>query len=204
VLERCGRDCVNVLFVGGVKPNKGHARALRAFAKYHRCGNPHSRLIFAGGLDERLKVYGLELRQLVSDLDLEGAVVFTGGITASELKSYYVSAAVFLCASEHEGFCVPLIESMYFRVPIVAAAAGAVPETLGDCGLLLDDWDEAKAASAIAAIVEDQDLAIDLGNRGRRRYLRLFQESVLRKQACQAIDEIRTALPKERGGVPAR
>ena len=59
----------------------------------------------------------LELRQPLFDLGLDDAAAFMGAISASELKSYYVSADLFLCASEHEGFCVPLIESMYFRFP---------------------------------------------------------------------------------------
>ena len=77
VLERYAGKEPKVLFVGGIKPNKGHRRVLRAFAEYHHLGNPHSRLIFAGSIDERLRPYVLELRQLVSDLGLDDAAAFT-------------------------------------------------------------------------------------------------------------------------------
>jgi glycosyltransferase involved in cell wall biosynthesis len=180
-------EMVNILFVGGIKPNKGHIRAIRAFAKYYHQFNSRSRLIFAGGTDNRLRSYTTELRRLAAGLGLNNQVIFTGSITGAELKSLYVSADVFLSASEHEGFCVPLIEAMYFRVPVLAWGKAAVPETMGGCGFVLNDWDELQVASHIGKIATDSELANHLGDLGRIRYRDLFSSGVLRKSLCDTI-----------------
>ncbi len=133
-MSRYAGATVNILFVGGLKPNKGHAGAMRAFAEYQRNYNDRSRLIFAGSLDERLGRYLHSLKSLCPHLGVADHIVFTGRLTNAQIKSLYVSADVFLCASEHEGFCVPIVESMYFRVPVVAWGNTAVRETMGDYG----------------------------------------------------------------------
>ena len=80
-------------------------------------------------------------------------MTLTGGVSAAELAAYYRAADVFVVCSEHEGFCVPLLEAMHYRVPIVAYAATAVPETLGDAGLLLDVKDPCTVAAAVDRVV---------------------------------------------------
>jgi glycosyltransferase involved in cell wall biosynthesis len=184
-VQRYGGDIVNILFVGGIKPNKGHARAIRVFAEYYRCFNHRSRLIFAGGIDERLQNYIGDLRDLAARLDVGDSVLFTGSITGAQLKSLYIAADVFLCTSEHEGFCVPLVEAMCFRVPIVAWGGTAVPETVGDCGFVLEDWDEFHFASHIDLLVEDNAMAARFGELGRERYTTQFHPDVLRRQLCE-------------------
>lgn len=181
---------VNILFVGGVKPNKGHARAIRVFAEYQRHYNDKSRLIFAGGLDDRLDGYLNNLKTLASQLGVVDHVIFTGSLTGSQLKSLYVSADVFLCTSEHEGFCVPLVEAMYFRLPIVAWGVTAVAETMGACGFLEEDWNELVFASHIDTIVEDSQTAERLSTLGRLRYQETFAPKVLRQKLDEIIAEV--------------
>ena len=94
--------------------------------------------------------YQRALHQLVEALDLEGVVRFTGSVAPGVLAAHYRSADVFVCLSEHEGFCVPLVEAMRHRVPVVAFAAAAVPETVGAAALLL----RSKAPLTVAAAVE--------------------------------------------------
>jgi glycosyltransferase involved in cell wall biosynthesis len=128
---------VNVLFVGRVIPNKRFEDLIRSFAVFQRFLNRRSRLLLVG--DTRgFERYLRRLRELVSELRLE-EVVFTGQVDDDELYAYYRIADVFLCLSEHEGFCVPLQEAMIFRLPVVAYDAGAVRETLRGGGLLLRD-----------------------------------------------------------------
>src|SRR6266567_4079673 len=189
-LSRYSGSTANILFVGGVKPNKGHARAIRVFAEYRRHFNDRSRLIFAGGLDERLSGYVNELKTLASQLGVADHVIFTGSITGAQLKSLYVSADVFLCTSEHEGFCVPLVESMFFRVPIIAWGVTAVPGTIGECGFVLDDWNEFAFAAHIDRVVEDDQTAAHLGTSGRRRYREAFAPGVLRQMMDGIISEV--------------
>ncbi len=189
-VQRYSGDFVNILFVGGIKPNKGHARAIRVLAAYRRHFSERCRLIFAGGMDDRLDGYVAELRQLAMDLGVAAQVIFTGAVSGSQMKTLYTIADVFLCTSEHEGFCVPLVEAMYFRTPIVAWAVAAVPETLGDCGFLLEEWDAFLFASRIATVVDDAELAGRFGHLGHRRYLNRFAPEVLKKKLCEVVAEV--------------
>lgn len=128
---------VNVLFVGRVIPNKRIDDLVRSFAVFQRFLQPRSRLLLVG--DTRgFERYLDRLRGLVRELGAE-EVVFTGQVDDDELYAFYRVADVFLCLSEHEGFCVPLQEAMLFNLPVIAYDAGAVRETLRGGGLLLQD-----------------------------------------------------------------
>jgi glycosyltransferase involved in cell wall biosynthesis len=125
----------NLLFVGRIIPNKRIDDLIRVFAAYQRYVNPVSRLLLVG--DYRGHERYLErLLDMVDDLRLD-EVVFTGQVDDDDLYGYYRLADLFLCLSEHEGFCVPLQEAMVFGVPVIAYDAGAVRETLKGGGILL-------------------------------------------------------------------
>lgn len=125
----------NIIFVGRVAPNKRHDKALLAFAAYHRCVNPKSHLTFVGG-SYGSRAYKSILLGTVHTLMLRDAVTFTEFVTDEELAACYANADAFLCMSDHEGFCAPLLEAMAWRVPVFAQAAGAIPETLDGAGVL--------------------------------------------------------------------
>jgi glycosyltransferase involved in cell wall biosynthesis len=163
----------NVLFVGRVIPNKKIEDLIRTFAAYQRWVDPRSRLLLVG--DHRgFERYFDRLRELVSELRLD-EVVFTGQVDDDELYAYYREADVFLCLSEHEGFCVPLQEAMHFGVPVVAYDAGAVRETLHGGGVLLRE----KRPEEVAELL------------GRLRTDRRLREAVLDTQA-RAMAEVRS------------
>jgi glycosyltransferase involved in cell wall biosynthesis len=109
------------------------------------------------------------VRRFVHALDLDDAVTIAGGVTPAELAGYYATADVFVVASEHEGFCVPVVEAMYHRVPVVAYAAAAIPETLGDAGLLLSVKDPCTIAAGVDRIVHDDALRASVLDAGARR-----------------------------------
>ena len=136
------------LFVGRVTPNKCHHDLIKAVAAYRRGFGVPARLHLVGA--PAAGSYQRALHQLVEALDLEGVVRFTGSVAPGVLAAHYRSADVFVCLSEHEGFCVPLVEAMRHRVPVVAFAAAAVPETVGAAALLL----RSKAPLTVAAAVE--------------------------------------------------
>lgn len=139
---------VNVLFVGRIIPNKKIDDLVRAFAAFQRWVQPRSRLLLVG--DHRgFERYLGRLQELVRELRVD-EVVFTGQVDDEELYAYYRLADVFLCLSEHEGFCVPLQEAMHFGLPVVAYEAGAVRETLRGGGLLLQD----KSPELVAEILD--------------------------------------------------
>ncbi len=127
----------NVVFVGRCAPNKKLEDVVSAFACYQKAVNPNSRLILAGSFAGTERYQRL-LVGMARELRLN-EVVFTGAIPQAELNACYRSAHVFLCMSEHEGFCIPLIEALFHRVPVLAYAAAAVPETLAGAGVLFQD-----------------------------------------------------------------
>ena len=124
-----GDDKVNIVMVGRLAPNKAHPALIEAFASYHHDYNSESRLIIIGKEETRLRKYSPLLRELANRLKIKDAVVFAGEVSDEGLKAYYQIAHAFMLTSEHEGFCVPLVEAMAMGVPVVAtsAALAAVP-----------------------------------------------------------------------------
>ena len=136
--------------------NKKIDDLIRAFACYQRLFNPDSRLLLVGdyrGQERYLTV----LRRLVARLGVN-EVVFTGHVEHDELLAYYGVADLFLCLSEHEGFCVPLVEAMHFGLPVLAYDAGAVRDTLRGGGMLLREKTPELVAGLIDRIARDAAL----------------------------------------------
>ena len=146
----------NLVFVGRISPNKRIEDVIRVFACYQRYHQPHSRLLLVGDHRGYEKYYD-RLQEMVGTLGLE-EVVFTGHVDDDDLVAYYRLARLFLCLSEHEGFCVPVLEAMAVRLPIVAYDAGAVAETLRGAGVLLKDKDPETTAELVAEILARHDL----------------------------------------------
>ena len=149
-------DWVNVLFVGRVIPNKRFEDLIRAFHAYKTCFNPRSRLILVGA-HSGFEAYLAMLHDLVRRLGARD-VHFTGHVSNAELAAYYGIADVFLCASEHEGFCVPLVEAFHMGVPVLAYAAAAVPSTMDGAGVLYEDKDPLHVAALVDAVAGDEAL----------------------------------------------
>jgi len=155
----CGRD--NFLFVGRLVPNKAQHNLIAALSAYntiyskdavmHLVGRPFSR--------EYLHL----LRTIARDLGVEKNVNFTLGVSAEELSSYYHGADALICLSEHEGFCVPLLEAMYNDLPIAAYNSSAISETLGNAGIMIPKNDAVSTAVAMDKVRNDDAL---------RRFLR--------------------------------
>ncbi len=146
----------NLLFVGRIIPNKKIEDLIRVFAVYQRYVNPVSRLLLVGDYRGHER-YFQRLLDMVDYLRLD-EVVFTGQVDDDDLLSYYRVADLFLCLSEHEGFCVPLQEAMVFGVPVVAYDTGAVRETLHGGGVLLREKPPEVVAELVHRILTDSAL----------------------------------------------
>ena len=155
------------LFVGRVAPHKCQHDLVRALAAYRRLYDPEARLHLVGGIGSH--AYFSMLERYVAALGLGGAVRLTGSVSAAALKAYYASADAFVCLSEHEGFCVPVVEAMRLSVPVVAYASTAVPETVAGAGVLLEAKDPVTVAAAVARVVDDGPLRAQLVAAGVRR-----------------------------------
>jgi glycosyltransferase involved in cell wall biosynthesis len=158
------RDGARWLFVGRLCPNKGQHHLVRALALYRRHVDPHARLWLVGS--DFTPSYTAALRALAVTAGVADAVDFAGSVSAAALRAYYRSADVFVSASEHEGFGVPLLEAMQCGVPVVALGRAAVPETVGDAGVLLDTPDAGELAAAARLVAEDASLRRELVRRG--------------------------------------
>jgi L-malate glycosyltransferase len=146
----------NLLFVGRMVPNKKIEDVIRFFHTYHAFYNRRSRLLLVGaqGGFER---YLTALHHLVATLGNEN-VHFIGQVSNEELTAFYDVADVFLCASEHEGFCVPIVEAFYKQIPVIAYAATAVPATMDGAGILFDDKDPSHVAALVDAVVSNVEV----------------------------------------------
>lgn len=155
------------LFIGRLAPNKCQHDVVKAFAWYHRVFDPRARLRLVGTSSSA--AYERTIREYVRALDLDDAIELSGSLSGGEMAAALENADVFVCLSEHEGFCVPLLEAMHARVPIVAYAAAAVPETLGNAGVLLSSKAPALVATAVHRIMTDPALADGLRDAGEER-----------------------------------
>ena len=189
-LQKYGDGAANILSVGRVVPHKSLHQLIAVFAHYHYAYNGKSRLIIVGKGGEGLSPYSKLLHRAVDKLGLNNAVVFTGGVSDQQLKAYYQLADAFVTVSEHEGFCVPLIEAMFMKLPITAYASTAIPETLGDAGIVWPDRDPLLIAGSIDLFVKNYSVRKALALRGQRRYEDMFTNERIEHTFLHAISRL--------------
>jgi len=187
---RAGRSW---LFVGRLAPNKAQHDVIAAFAAYRVLYDAGARLTLVGS--EAASSYADALLGLVDDLDVTTAVTFAGPVSDAELAAYYDDADVFVCLSRHEGFCVPILEAMRHDVPVVALSAGAVTDTVGSAGVLVDDASPHPVAAAVHELLADEAFRSGLVAAGRAR----LAEHALDPARATFVDAIRTHLGIARG-----
>ncbi len=140
ILEMYSHYTQRWLFVGRLIPNKRIDALIQSFAVYRKHYEKNAMLIIVGSWNG-FERYVRQLKELVRTYGLEDVVLFTGHITLEELVTFYHLATLYISLSEHEGFCVPLLEAMHFRLPILALNRGAVAGTLKGGGALVDELD---------------------------------------------------------------
>jgi glycosyltransferase involved in cell wall biosynthesis len=175
-----------VLFVGRLVPHKRQDLIIRTFARFRR-RQPDAQLVLVGM--PLSPDYGAKLQGLAEEL-APGAVSFHAGVSAEQLAEHYRRAHAFFCLSEHEGFCIPLLEAFHYGVPVIARDAGAIAEVVGDAGLLLSEQDNLQtAAELLAIVVHDPELRAELRARGQRR-LELYGHQHAARQLHDALDAL--------------
>jgi glycosyltransferase involved in cell wall biosynthesis len=154
IVESCSAGSPTILFVGRIAPNKCQHDLVRMMECYTQVLGRDGRLVLVGD-DASLPAYTRHVRDL-SRVMPAGRVILTGKISNEELTAYYKTASVFVCMSEHEGFCVPLLEAMRNDVPVVAYAAGAIAETMGGAGVLLHTKEPLRVARVVDALMRER------------------------------------------------
>ena len=169
-LERVLCDgLTNILFVGRIAPNKRLEDHLRLAEHYKRYIDPFHRFIFVGREDACPRYYAM-LRALMTQYRMTNERFwFVGPVPDADLAVFYRTASAYVSLSEHEGFCVPLLEAMATDVPVLAYASTAVPETLGGAGIAFSPKDLEHAAEMLGLLVYDERLRADVLEGQRRR-----------------------------------
>lgn len=178
---------VNIIFVGRITPNKRQDDAIKAFYYYHKYINPNSKLYIIG--KGQMVRYVQELKAMIGILGLRDSIVLTGSISEKDMASYYKAADLFLCMSEHEGFCVPLLEAMNFDVPIMAYKSTGVPYTMADAGILFNKKNYIQIAEMIDALISDRDFKEKVVKKQRSR-LQDFSEEKVESKLIEVIREL--------------
>ena len=189
-LHKYSDGTANILSVGRVVPHKGLHQLIAMFARYYYDYNRQSRLLIVGKGGEGLSDYSKLLHAAVHKLHLDKAVVFMGGVSDEVLKACYLVANAFVTTSEHEGFCVPLVEAMSMKLPITAYASTAIPETLGDAGISWPDREPLLMAGSLDLFVRDAAVRNALGQRGRNRYEAMFTNEKIERTFVNAISRL--------------
>ncbi len=160
VLDAYDDEWTNILFVGRLVPNKRPDDVIRFFHAYKTTYNPRSRLIIAGA-HGGFEAYLAQIYAFIAALGVQDVHIL-GQVTNEALIALYDVADLFLCASEHEGFCVPIVESFHKRVPVLAYAATAVPSTMDGGGVLYTEKHQGRVAALIHSLTSDARLADDV------------------------------------------
>lgn len=183
--EKCS---FNLLFVGRTAPNKGHLAmldVLRLYREYYD-DDIHLRIIGKMGATPR---YDKMILRKIHAYGLDDMVEFVGEINDSVLATYYRESDAMLCLSDHEGFCVPVIEAQYFGLPVVALQAGAVPETLGEDQLVFER-DYAKIVAALRVLKEKPEAAKKISEIGKENFKNRFNRGIMEEQFHSFLTKI--------------
>ena len=176
----------NIVFTGRLVPNKKQQDLIKTFYYYKKYFDSSARLFNVGSAP--IPIYDMQLKQYAQKLELED-IYFTGHVKFNQILSYYKIADIYLCVSEHEGFCIPLVEAMYFKIPIIAYESSAVGETLGGSGVLLKEKDCMMAAGLIDRIRKDDSLRQYLID-GEQSRLKRFMPEVIEKEMMEYIKSV--------------
>lgn len=179
VIEKYKDSPANIVFLGRIAPNKKQEDVILSFYYYKKYYNPDAKLFLVGSYGAT-DLYKKRLTEFCKILELDD-VYFTGHISFDKMLAYYRIADVFLCMSEHEGFCVPLVEAMYFKIPIIAYDSSAVKDTLGGSGILFHNKNHLVIAGMINKVMTDVSFKNTVINQEQIR-LNAFQPDVIKKQ----------------------
>lgn len=187
VLDMFAAAHSNFIFVGRLIPNKKQEDIIKIFYYYNKCIDHHSRLFLVGSYEGTEKYYA-QLRGLVKQMNLQN-VYFTGHVNFKELLAYYRLADIFICMSEHEGFCLPLLESMYFEIPIIAYNSTAVPYTLNGSGVIAIEKQYEELAELAHILIKDEKIRNRIIEKQKLR-LKDFERSKVEAIFKKHIEEV--------------
>jgi len=181
---------INITYVGRIIPNKKVEDVIKSFYFYQKYFNANARLFIVGEY-RGFERYFSALQKLILKLGIKD-IHISGHVPEDELISYFKLTDVYLHMSEHEGFCAPIPESYYLKIPVIAYNEGAVKETMNKGGLLVNKKDYMKIAGLIDTLVNNNDLKekiIESQNLALNKYKQNKTGSILLKYIDELINK---------------
>lgn len=167
---------LHFLHVGRLAPNKCIEDIIKTFLFVKRHVARESTLWLVG-IDTDTELYSFALKRLVRDFNLTDSVRFVGCMADSEVRALYENCSAYICMSEHEGFCLPVIEAMHFGLPVVAYASSALPDTVGSGGVLVREKRHPELAELLVMLAQPGELRRKVVDAGRARVASLSFEA---------------------------
>ncbi len=180
-------DSPMILSVGRVAPNKNHRALIDSVGFLNGPCGVSVRLTIVGGVDPVFEGYVAGLKAQIQRAGLRGRVEFLGKVSDAQLKACYQRAQILVTTSLHEGFCVPVVEAMAIGVPVIAYAAGAVAETVGDAGLVWETADPELLGASMGRVLRDASLRTALVARGEARFKNTYAGEVIADRFLGAL-----------------
>lgn len=187
--EQLSDGIFNVLFVGRVAPNKGHLHLIETIHSYKKVYGNNVHLNIVGSIACELRGYYKKLKKLVNTYRLNDMISFYDHVSFEQLSTFYKTADLFLLMSEHEGFCVPILEAQYHNIPIIALDRAAVKETLGMEQLIYEKVDYDLFASAIYTLTTDKEIHAYLAEQGYSNFLK-YETGKIAEQMLSVVRNI--------------
>lgn len=184
VLRRYRDGTPAILFVGRIAPNKCQHELIELLRHYHSLHGRAPRLILAGATNGTASYLAAIERLRAAHPELD--IVLTGHTTPEQLAAYYTVSTAFVCLSAHEGFCIPLLEAMHYRLPILACAGSAITETLGGAGVLAQSRDLTQLANELHRLLCDESLRSSIIQQQDQRVAE-FSEEAYRLRLAEAL-----------------
>jgi glycosyltransferase involved in cell wall biosynthesis len=173
---------IHLLHVGRLAPNKCIEDIIKIFYFLHHKITKESKLWLVG-IDIDTELYSFSLKRLAHELSLEKSVQFVGCLSDEEIRSLYTHCNAYVCMSEHEGFCLPVVEAMHFGLPVLAYDASAVPDTVGDGGIVVREKRHPQLAELVYRMCTDQTLRDRLVVAGKERVQQLSYDAFATRTA---------------------
>lgn len=179
---------INLLFVGRVAPNKGHRMLIEILNDYVSHYDKNIAMYIVGKNDDRLHHYNKEIEGLIAAYGLVNQVIWIREVSDPMLLSYYLGCDFYLNCSDHEGFCVPIVEAQSLCLPVIAKNAGAVSETIGREQLILND-DFAEYSAAIRFLSHNDAYRDYVVKMGLENYQSRFTNEIIERKFVKSFQD---------------
>jgi glycosyltransferase involved in cell wall biosynthesis len=190
-VSKLAGESIKLLFVGRRVPHKGHKHLISVVAAYQQIIARPIRCRVVGAADENMKQYSSDLANLAKSLGVEESLEWIPHITDDALEELFLESSVYVNLSEHEGFCVPIIEAQAIGVPVVTTNCGATGETAGANQIVLGPISELRNYDTIAGLIEEidknEELRMFLIEEGFRNYYERFTDDRIETALTAAL-----------------